>query len=87
MSEYSFHISTVDTYVALECEADRAEREGMHGVAKRQREAATHLRNAEAHMIRLCPKGFRVETQIVITHVPDVNPVLRHDLITTDKIV
>lgn len=87
MSEYSFHISTVDTYVALECEADRAEREGFDRVAERQRKAATHLRNAEAHMMRLCPNGFRVEARIVITHVPDVNPVLRHDLITTDKIV
>jgi hypothetical protein len=77
MSEYSFHISTVDTYVALECEADRAEREGIHGVAKRQRATALHLRNAEEQMRKLCPEGHIVEAQIVLRHVVDVNAVAR----------
>lgn len=75
MSEYSFHISTVDTYVALECEADRAEREGMTSVATRQRKTATHLRNAEAHMQSLCPEGYAVEVQIVLRLVPSFNTV------------
>lgn len=77
MSEYSFDISTVDTYVALECEADRAEREGMTNVAKRQRATALHLRNAEKHMGTICPDGHRVEVQIVLRHVPNVNAVAR----------
>jgi hypothetical protein len=77
MSEYSFHISTVDTYVALECEADRAEREGMTSVVKRQRATATHLRNAEAHMQSICPEGHKVEVQIVLRHVPSFNAVAR----------
>jgi hypothetical protein len=77
MSEYSFHISTVDTYVALECEADRAERDGIHGVAKRQRATALHLRNAEEKMMQLCPEGHIVVAEIVLRHVVDVNAVAR----------
>lgn len=76
MSEYGFEISSLDTSVALDCEAARAEREGFDGVAKRQRAAALHLRNAVAHMSSVCPEGYRVETRIVVSHVPDVNPVL-----------
>jgi len=80
MSEYSFEISALDTHVALDCEAARAEREGMTAVAKHQRAAALHLRNAVAHMRDLCPEGYRVKTSIVVTHVPDVNAVLRDDV-------
>lgn len=77
MSEYSLHISTVDTYVALECEADRAEREGMTSVVERQRKTALHLRNADAHMQSICPAGHIVVAEIVLKHVPDVNAVAR----------
>ena len=79
MTEYAFHIVAMDTSVAFDCEADRAEAEGMTGVAQRQRAAALHLRNAVHHMQQLCPDGFRVETRIVVSHVPDVNPVLRDE--------
>lgn len=76
MAEYSFHVDSTDTSVAFDCEADRAEREGFAGVAKRQRANALHLRNAVHHMQQLCPEGFRVETKIVVLHVPNVNAVL-----------
>ncbi|QGJ90083.1 hypothetical protein HWC80_gp043 [Mycobacterium phage Indlulamithi] len=76
MSDYSFHIEVTDTTVAYECEADRAEREGFDNVAKRQRAIALHLKNAYEHMRDICPEGYRVETKIVVSHVPNVNPVL-----------
>ena len=79
MGNYSFHVSAVDTWVALECEADRAEREGFKGVAERQRAVALHLRNAEHHMEKICPEGFRTEVKIVVSHVPDVNAVLKDE--------
>jgi hypothetical protein len=80
MNEYSFEVSAQDIWVALDCEADRAEREGMTSVAKRQRGAALHLRNASSHMAFLAPEGYRVRTQIVMDFVPDVNAVLRDDV-------
>lgn len=76
MAEYAFHVDATDTIVAFDCEADRAEREGFKGVTKRQRDNALHLRNAIAHMQSICPEGFRIETKIVVSHVPNVNPVL-----------
>ena len=76
MSEYEFAVNAMDTSVAFDCEADRAEREGFSSVTKRQRATALHLRNAVHHMQKLCPEGFRVETKIVVSHVPNVNPVL-----------
>ena len=79
MAEYSFHIEPQDTWVAYDCEADRAEREGFPLVAERQRAAALHLRNAMAHMEKLCPNGFRTEVRIVVSHVPAVNAVLRDE--------
>lgn len=86
MSEYSFHIDTTDTSVAYDCEADRAEREGFDGVAKRQRANALHLRNAVTHMQVLCPEGYRVQARIVVEHVPAVNAVLL-DEIRRDKLI
>lgn len=80
MSEYSFHINMIDTAVAFDCEADRAEREGMHSVAKRQRDTALHLRNAVRHMEKLCPEGYKVDVKIVVSHEPYVNSVLRLDI-------
>lgn len=80
MTEYSFEVSALDTWVALDCEADRAAREKMMSVATRQRETALHLRNASAHMNGLCPSGFRTRTRIVVDFVPDVNAVLRDDV-------
>ena len=77
MSEYSFHIDTTDTFVAYECEADRADREGFKHVANRQRAIALHLRNAVEHMQKICPDGYRIETKIVVTHVPNVNSVAK----------
>ena len=77
MSEYTFPVSVIDTAVALECEADRAAREGFSGVEKRQRAAALHLRNAVEHMQSLCPAGHRTEAVIMLRHVPDVNAVAR----------
>ena len=77
MSEYTIHISSIDTIVAYECEADRAEREGFTGVAKRQRDTALHLRNAVDQMVKLCPEGYSVDVKIVVAHVPNVNPVAR----------
>lgn len=76
LSGYSMHINSIDTSVAFDCEADRAEREGFPAVAKRQRDTALHLRNAVRHMEKLCPKGYRVEVKIVVSHVPSVNPVM-----------
>lgn len=79
LAGYAMSINTIDTAVAFECEAERAEREGMTGVAKRQRDTALHLRNAADHMQKLCPEGYRVEVKIVISHVPDVNPYLNRN--------
>jgi methylthioribose-1-phosphate isomerase len=79
-TEYGFHVDAADTSVAFDCEATRAEREGFTHVAKRQRATALHLRNAVAHMQKLCPEGFRVDTKIVVSLVPDVNAVLRDDV-------
>jgi aspartate aminotransferase-like enzyme len=79
MSEYAIHISPMDTSVAFDCEADRAEREGFTHVMERQRATALHLRNAVHHMEKLCPEGYRVETRIVVSHVPKVNPVLKDE--------
>lgn len=80
MSEYAFHIELTDTSVAFDCEADRAEREGFDGVAKRQRAKALHVRNAYHHMQKICPEGYIVQAKIVVSHVPNVNPVLRDDV-------
>lgn len=80
MSEYSFEISTLDVSVALDCEADRAKREGFKLVEERQRKTALHLRNAETHMGKLVPEGHRVRTRIVVDFVPDVRATLRDDV-------
>lgn len=80
MNEYSFEISAQDAQLAADCEAQRAEREGMTGVPKRQRATALHIRNAEAHMADLCPAGYRVRARIVFDVVPAVNAVLRDDV-------
>jgi len=79
MDDYSFTVSAQDTSVAFDCEADRAAREGFTHVRDRQRANALHLRNAVAHMSEHCPKGYRIETRIVVSYVPDVNPVLRDE--------
>lgn len=79
MSEYSFEVSAVDASVAFDCEADRAEREGFDAVVNRQRASALHLRNAIHHMQQLCPDGYRVQTKIVVSHIPNVNPVLKDE--------
>ena len=80
MSEYSFEISTMDVSVALDCEADRAKREGFKLVEERQRKTALHLRNAETHMGKIVPEGHRVRTRIVVDFVPDVRATLRDDV-------
>lgn len=80
MSEYSFEVSAQDVQIALDCEADRAKREGITSVEQRQRKAALHIRNAEAHMSFLAPEGYRVRTRIVFDFVPNVNAVLRDDV-------
>jgi len=82
MSEgkYSFEISTQDVWVALDCEADRAKREGFTHVEERQRRTALHLRNAEAHMLFLAPEGHRVRARVVFDFVPAVNAYLRDDV-------
>jgi hypothetical protein len=80
MSEYSFEISTLDVSVALDCEADRAKREGFKLVEERQRKTALHLRNAETHMGKIVPEGHRVRTRIVVDFVPDVRATLRDDV-------
>lgn len=77
MSEYHIDAQITDTTVAFDCEADRAEREGFTYVAKRQRSMALHIRNAYEHMRAICPESHRVEMKLVLSHVPDVNPVLR----------
>ena len=79
MAEYSFDVGMTDAAVAFDCEADRAEREGFTYVAKRQRATALHIRNAYEHMRSICPDGYRVEMKIVVSHVPNVNPVLTDD--------
>jgi hypothetical protein len=51
MTEYVIHGAPItDVRVALECEADRAEREGFANVAERQRALALHIANADAHL-------------------------------------
>lgn len=78
MGDYTIRsVSESDMWAALTCEADRAEREQFPNVAKRQRELATHVRNASRTMIDLCPEGYRVDMNIVFTFVPSVNPVAR----------
>ena len=79
MSEYSFHVCSTDLSVAFDCEADRADREQFPNVAKRQRENALHVKNAVHHMQQICPDGYRVETKIVVSHVPNINPVLKDE--------
>lgn len=76
MSEYSFEVSTQDLWVALECEADRAQREGFTSVEDRQRRTALHLRNTDAHMSGLRPDGHRLRARVVFDFVPAVNPYL-----------
>ena len=79
MSEYSFEVGATDTAVAFDCEADRAEREGFQGVAKRQRDNALHVRNADFHLQKFCPEGYRVRTRIVVDYVPAVNAYLKDE--------
>lgn len=77
-SEYTLHgVVTTEVVVALECEADRAKREGFPGVEGRQRNLALHLRNAERAMQQLRPDGHRVQMDITFRFVPNVNPVLK----------
>jgi hypothetical protein len=67
-----------DLYAALRCEADRAEGEGFDRVAKRQRELALHLENAVITVARLAGDAeLRVEVDLVVHLVPNVNPGLR----------
>lgn len=78
MSEYTVHgVITTEVAVALECEADRAKREGFPGVEERQRKLALHLRNAERAMMALLPDGHRVQMDITFKFVPNVNPALK----------
>lgn len=79
MAEYEFSIPATDLSVALDCEADRAAREGFKLVESRQRAAALHLRNAIHAMQKICPEGFVVDTKIVVSHVVQVNPVLKDE--------
>ncbi len=70
-------VQTVEVCVALECEADRAKREGFPGVEERQRKLALHLRNAERAMQKLVPEGHRLQMDITFKFVPNVNPALK----------
>jgi hypothetical protein len=81
INEYTIPgVSTQDIFVALECEAERAEGEGFTGVAERQRALALHLQNAEHAMQQLDrPVGHRLQMNITFTFVPVVNPVLRKE--------
>lgn len=80
VNEYGFEVCGLDLHVALDCEADRAKREGFKLVEKRQRETALHIRNAGHAMMELCPPGHRLRTRIVIDFVPDVNAAARDDV-------
>ena len=77
MTEYRIPASTMDLAVALRCEADRAEREKFPNVAERQRKAALHLENAEHHMRKLIPKGYRLRLDLVFSFEPAVNAQLQ----------
>jgi len=79
MSEYRIAVESTDTHVAFDCEAQRARHEGFTGVADRQSATALHLRNAVHHMQSICPDGYRVKTEIVLSFVPAVNPVLKDE--------
>jgi hypothetical protein len=80
-TEYTIHGAPItDVRVALECEADRAEREQFAHVAARQRALALHMANADAHLGKLAPDGYRVQLDLVFRIVPNVNAVLRKDL-------
>ena len=76
MRDYVIDFASSDGVAAFGAEADRAEAEGMKGVAERQRATALHLRNAVIHMQKHCPDGYRVQTEIVVSLVPAVNPTL-----------
>jgi hypothetical protein len=87
MSESEYRIRSVppsDLGAALRCEADRAEREGFGHVAERQRALALHLENAVVTVARLAGDAeLRVEVDIVVHLVPNVNPVLRPEFRAT----
>jgi hypothetical protein len=77
-TEYSIHIdSVVDLVVALECEANRAQTEGMYSVASRQRALALHIENAVHHLARHQPDGYRLDVTLDFHFKADVNPVLK----------
>lgn len=69
-------VSPIDVTVALRCEADRATRDGFPSVVERQTKLALHLENAVAHLQANLPEGHRVQVDIVVDVVPNVNPVL-----------
>jgi aspartate aminotransferase-like enzyme len=82
MAEHEYRIRSVpptDLYAALRCEADRAEREGFGRTAERQRALALHLENAVLTLASLAGDDtrLRVQVDIAVHLVPNVNPVLR----------
>ena len=78
-SHYAIHVPPTDLSVALDCEADRAEKERFPNVAKRQRELALHIRNASHHATQHCPEGFRVQFTLQVEYVLNVNPSLKDE--------
>jgi hypothetical protein len=75
--QYEVHVHLVDVIVALRCEADRAEREQFPGVAKRQRDLALHLENAELQLNALPHPGYRLEATVTYRFVPVINAHLK----------
>lgn len=75
MSKHVIHVDSTDLSVAFDCEADRAKSEGFTSVEKRQRATALHVRNAVHAMQAIAPEGYSTVTQIIVKHVPTINPV------------
>lgn len=78
--EHEYRIRSVpptDLIAALKCEADRAEGEGMKHTAERQRKLALHLENAVVTVGKVCGENMRVQVDISVGVVVDVNPILR----------
>lgn len=76
---YVIPFNSTDLSAALINEAKLAEREGLHGLSKRQEAMAVHVQNAADRMAELCPAGHRVQMSIVFEVTPDVNPVLSRE--------
>ena len=80
MNEARMSVPTMDVFAGLVQSARIARDDRMPETAKRCERLALQLKNQERHMVALCPKGYRVVTEMVTTIVPDINYGLRAEL-------